>query len=224
MRLTPAQQGSRRALDYEVIERMTGGIWTATAFESADDLAGRRRPITSAAGGSQAKWYQVRFDVPTLVGRGKLEPATEIGFGLTSGNYPYSEPITWIISKNVPYSPHFKAGSPVCLGEIWSEARGRMLLGQLFNHVARMLNWDERMRGGGYRGWNGAAIDHHQQAYHGRPITPNLRYPVLPVDITHGLGAVGDDNDAAAFSLFSAGSVATAATNDESRFFSWRSR
>jgi hypothetical protein len=222
MRLTPAQQASRRALDFEVIERMNGRIWSATAFSSSDDLAAARREIQSATDGSSAEWYRVRFDVPTLVGPGELEASTEIGFGLTSGNYPYSEPITWIVSSHVPYSPHFKEGSPVCIGEIWTEARGRMLLGQLFNRIARMLNWDEQMRGRGYRGWNGAAIDYHKRVYGGQPLDPKLMYPLVPLDITHGLGIVADDTTSGTnFEWFSFPSSPVQPRANDTDFFSW---
>lgn len=61
-----------------------------------------------------------------------------------------------------------------------------MLLGQLFNHVARMLNWDEELPAG-YAGWNGAAIKYHRRHYRGKPLNPQLRYPVPPVSITHGI-------------------------------------
>lgn len=183
--LTPEQRKSRISLDWKVVQPMNGTVFDAVAYRSTPDLEARRRPITSVEE-DQAVKYLVEFRVPTLTGRDKpLQPVTVVGFDLSAGNYPYDEPASWVVGP-VPYSPHFKRGWPVCLGELWREAKGRMLFGQLLNHVAMILNWDEEKRGGGYQGWNGDAIKLHAEQYGNRPITPNLRYPALPAELTHG--------------------------------------
>lgn len=179
-RLTPEELKSRLRLDFQVFQRMQGTIFTGEAYRSKVDLDGRRNPITSVDQGHLATKYRVDFHVKTLIGPGRFANLTTIGVDLEVGNYPNAEPATWVITKPVPYSPHFKEGYPVCLGETWERSKGWMLLGQLLVHTAKLLNWDEIGRGGGYAGWNRAAIDHHQQVYHGRPITPDLVYPMVP--------------------------------------------
>jgi hypothetical protein len=165
---------------------MRGTLIDAQAYRSSEDLERARNPIAAVGDAHLAIKYKVTFRVPTLIGPGPMADATTIGFDLSTGNYPFSEPATWIISPHVPYSPHFKKGAPVCIGEIWKAGKGRMLLGQLFVHIAKLLNWEEVSRGGGYVGWNGAAIDYHARVFGGKPITPGLVYPALPIDITHG--------------------------------------
>lgn len=186
--LSVEQVRTRLAFDYRVVRHMNGSIFDAEAYATTDDLAHRRDPITGDEG-EQAKKYRVRFRVPTLIGPGSFAPETEIGFDLGVREYPTAEPLTWVLSDHLPFSPHFKAGAPICLGEIWAEARGHMLLGSLLVHVARLLNWDEVARGGGYVGWNRAAIAYHAEHFRGRPLNPDLRYPSLPLELTHGLSS-----------------------------------
>lgn len=183
--LTPEEQRTRRAFDWRVIQRMNGVCFGAVAYRSMDDLVKRRNAITSEADAEHAVVYRVRFDVRTLIGAGTFADSTEIGFNIGAREYPGGDPITWIISPHVPYSPHFKAGHPVCLGEDWRQAGGLMLLGSLLVHVARLLNWDEAARGGGYVGWNGTAIEYHRSHYGTSPLNPAMRYPALPTKITH---------------------------------------
>jgi hypothetical protein len=187
---------SRLRFDWNVCQRMFNqppaedlARIIVAAYRTTSDLQQQINPITSADEAHLATRYRALYHVPTLLGPGNFTPVTEIGFDLATGNYPFSEPATWIISSHVPYSPHFRQHAPVCLGELWPEAKGRMLLGQLIVHVARLLNWDEVARGGGYRGWNGQAIDYVARQHKGGPLNRRLRYPVLPVDFTHGVGA-----------------------------------
>ncbi len=187
-RLSAAERASRNAFDFQVVSAMSGTTWTATAYATTHDLERRARAVTREQDGARASKYLVSFAVPTLIGPGRFAETTVVGFDTDVGDYPYSEPLTWIACDHVPYSPHFRKGSPVCIGPLWRAAEGRMLLGQLFNHVARMLNWDERLEPG-YGGWNPAAVAYHRRHY-GRPLNPGLRYPPLPVGITHpGAGA-----------------------------------
>ncbi|MEV6633553.1 hypothetical protein AB0M54_22670 [Actinoplanes sp. NPDC051470] len=59
-----------------------------------------------------------------------------------------------------------------------------MTLGHLVMHITRMLNWDEKGRGGGYVGWNGEAIKYHRKHYGDRPLDPSIVYPRLPLWLT----------------------------------------
>lgn len=186
-KLTPEQLRSRLRFDFQVCQRLFGNILTGEAYRTTTNLEQRRNPVTLLDEGQFARKYRVDFHVKTLIGQGQFANTTTIGFDLDVPNYPFDEPITWLISSHVPYSPHFKSGSPVCIGEIWRAAEGHLLLGQLFIHIARLLNWDEVARGGGYQGWNGEAIAYHKRVYRGRPITENLHYPMLPTEIVYGL-------------------------------------
>jgi hypothetical protein len=185
MSLTPAQLQSRRRLDYRIVRVMAGEVLRPEAYRTAEDLEHRTNPITSERDGHLATKYLVTFRVPTLIGPGRFAEETAIGFDLAVRDYPYAEPHTWIVSKHVPYSPHFRAGYPVCIGEVWCEEEGRWLLGHLLRHIARLLNWDEVARGGGYVGWNRDAVAYHRRVYNDRPLDPGLRYPVLPLAVTH---------------------------------------
>lgn len=188
-RLSAADVASRLLLDYRVVQRMSGGIWRSEAYTSSADYERRRNQVTSENRATRGTRYRVTFLVPTLTSPGRWANQTEIGFDLGVADYPFQEPSTEILSPHVPYSPHFAPGRPVCPGEKWRDGGGTVLLGELLLHIARLLNWDESVRGGGYQGWNGAAIAYHRQQFGGRPLNPALCYPVLPVDLVHGLDA-----------------------------------
>ncbi len=181
-RLSPEQLGKRLQLDYRVCHYMFGTVFSGEAYRTAQDLEQRTNRIISLNEGHLAKKYRIDFYVKTLVGPDQFSDLTSISFDLDVPNYPYTEPATQILSAQVPYSPHFRQYSPVCIGEIWTRANGHMLLGQLLVHIAKLLNWDEVGRGGGYIGWNGAAIEYHRRVF-GRPLNEKLRYPVLPSDV-----------------------------------------
>jgi hypothetical protein len=183
-RLTAQELRNRLQLDYRVCYYMFGfnTVLSGEAYQSTEDMERRRNVITSPDRGYLAKRYRVDFHVKTLIGPGQFAEVTTIGFDLDMRNYPYEEPATWIISSHVPYSPHFKRRTPICIGEIWQRSNGHMLLGQLFVHIAKLLNWDERIRNN-YTGWNPEAIEYHNQFYQGRPINAGLQYPMLPPDL-----------------------------------------
>ena len=207
--LTPDQLRSRLDLDFRVLHDMSSPLFTATAFRSAADLRQRRTPVLHATDGRDATHYLVTFHVPTLIGPGRFSATTTIGLDLTVRGYPFVEPLTWLESDPVPFSPHFKRGAPVCIGEAWQQAGGRMLLGQLVIHVCRMLNWDEIARGGGYVGWNPDAIAYHHEHYGDRPLTEGLAYPTLPAHLTHGV----EPRHGPGFALLDADADADAVTN-----------
>jgi len=183
--LTPAQLQSRLALDYRIVQAMAGKVLRPEAYRTAEDLERRTNQISSERDSHLATRYLVTFRVPTLIGRGRFVDETVIGFDLAVRDYPYAEPHTWIVSKHVPYSPHFRENYPVCIGEVWCEEEGSWLLGHLLRHIARLLNWDEVARGGGYVGWNRDAVEYHRRTYGNRPLNPGLQYPVLPLALTH---------------------------------------
>jgi hypothetical protein len=178
---TPAELAQRRVFDYRVLRDMQCAALHTEAYATTTDLARRQNPIVSEDAASRATKYRFLFRVPTLIGPGQFSSETEIGVDTEVVDYPLKPPNTWIISNHVPWSPHFKKGAPVCLGEeLWEARQGHITLGHLAIHIARLLNWDEKGRGPGYVGWNGEAIAYHKQYYQGRPLNPNFVYPALP--------------------------------------------
>jgi hypothetical protein len=177
----PRELAERRQFDFRVVDDMRGHVFDFQAYRSTADLQHDRNRITRAEDAGAASKYKMTLRVPTLVGPGQFSDETIFGVDLDVADYPMTEPATWLISQPIPWSPHFAEGRPICIGEeFWLARRGHVTLGDLVEHVARMLNWDEKGRGLGYRGWNGAAIDYHRKHYGGRALDPSLVYPALP--------------------------------------------
>jgi hypothetical protein len=175
---------SRLRFDYQVVTAMRTPLLTAEAYRSWDDLEERRDPILSVNEGHLATYYRVEYNVTTLAGRGSYSKKTTVSFDLLSdhNNYPAKEPACFVISEPIPWSPHFhpKSGE-VCLGDIWPESDGNMLLGELMTHVARLLNFDEpEYKQRNYGGWNPEAVNYWVNERDRQPITRELRYPILP--------------------------------------------
>lgn len=191
-KLTLAQRQDRLKFDFLVVINMTSPIMSVAAYRSLEDMKARRNPIVSKDEGSFATHYIADYKIKTLVGEDRHSSSTSVHFDLLAeGDYPFSEPKCWVLSNEIPWTPHFTKGRPVCTGEIWGEAKGKMLLGQLFIHVAKLLNFDEIPRSPNYNGYNGAAVRYWKTKLNMQPITPNLVYPVLP-DIDKLL--IGGDN------------------------------
>ncbi len=177
----------RWKFDHRVITEMaaTTDLFTVEAYATAADIRLRRLAHPDMT----PRAYTVTYHVPTLIGegkgRGEFAPRTEMSIDLATPGYPLSPPNVVVISPHMPYSPHFRIGSPVCIGsEIWGDRRGHVTLGHLVIHLAKLLNWDEEMRGGGYVGWNAAAIAFHKRVFKSQPLNPDLVYPGLPKFLT----------------------------------------
>jgi hypothetical protein len=151
-----------------------------------DDALAEQNEIDDESLAHLATHYRALFNIRTLASRGTyVDSVVVVADLVASGEYPFKEPYCYVISQPMPWSPHFKDGFPICLGEIWTEARGKILFGELLSHIARLLNWDEAARGGGYQGWNGEAIAYWLSELRGQPITPGLSYPVPDLRVTH---------------------------------------
>jgi hypothetical protein len=182
----------RRVLDYRVAIAMGERceVISVEAYTTATDLRARRNPITGPDGGPRALHYLVTYRIKTLVGPGQFANETRIHVDTEITNYPFKEPASWVLSQT-PWSPHFKTGAVVCTGDHWKPS-GESLLGHLIRHHAKLLNWDEVARGGGYVGWNGAAIAWHKKHYGDKPLTAELDYPEIPADIAYGVEETTD--------------------------------
>ena len=179
--MRPKELAQRRQFDFRVVSDMRSPVFHFQAYRTTADLAADRNGITTAQEAAAAGKYKMTLRVPTLVGPGKMSEETVFGVDLDVADYPLTEPATWVISRPIPWSPHFAEGRPICIGaEFWLARKGHVTLGHLVEHVARMLNWDEKGRGPGYRGWNGEAIDYHRKHYRGGSLNPKLVYPALP--------------------------------------------
>jgi hypothetical protein len=186
-RLSQDELHERLQLDSRVVMRMHGPTMKVTAYRSVDDVHARRRPLTAEGDGHLATHYLAEYHMRTLSGPDRYCDRTLVHLDLlANGNYPFSEPSCWVLSSPMPWSPHFKEGNPICLGEIWREANA-ILLGHLLIHIAKLLNFDEVARGNSYQGWNPEAIKYWRERLHERPVTPGFVYPALPLDVVHGL-------------------------------------
>lgn len=172
----------RLRFDYKILNEMRCPTFDFEAYRTTGDLQSRRNQITDTSKAQDAHKYRFILRVPTLIGpNGRMAPVTEIGVDVDVVDYPRGMPNTWIISRDVPWSPHFLVGAPVCIGtEFWTAREGHVTLGNLAIHLQRLLNWDEKGRGQGYVGYNGEAIKYHLLVYNGKPLDPNLIYANLP--------------------------------------------
>jgi hypothetical protein len=190
-RYSDTQRRARISFDFVSCTEMArrSELLTLEAYATPDDLRARRRVLTDAGDGHRAVHYLATYHpLKTLCGAGKFMDRTTIHIDLlANANYPFSPPASWVTSQ-MPWSPHFKSGTVVCIGDLW-DSRGTTLLAHLIRHHARLLNWDERARGGGYVGWNGEAIAWHRRNYGDRPLTPGLVYPELPTEVVYGVEA-----------------------------------
>lgn len=199
MRIDPFE---RRAFEYRVLDSMRCPTFDFEAYRNDNDLGRRQSPATSLDDGRAAVSYLFIMRVPTLKGPGSFSPETQIGVNIDVPDYPVQPPRTWLFSSSAPWSPHFlRQGQPVCIGgEFWLPKKGHVTLGHLAQHLARLLNWDEKGRGPGYVGWNGPAIAYHRSHYGNQPLDPTISYPQLPAWLsgdkpTQGSFAiVGDSN------------------------------
>jgi hypothetical protein len=192
-RLSPAELRTRLALDYRVIRGTRPEcLGQVRPFVSHEALVAGTEATQSEGEAGRVEFYTVAYRFPVLIGAGRTTPKVTVMFDLLAGgNYPFGVPAATCVGAPFPWSPHFHPTSgAVCLGGCWREAHGRMLAGQLVVHVARLLNFDEPDREG-YGGWNPPAVQYWRSVLGTRPLHPNLRYPILPADVTH---AVDDAN------------------------------
>jgi hypothetical protein len=183
--LTPQQLHERLSLDYRVVMKMRCPIMTVEAYRNADDLAIRSNLILSEDESHLATHYRIDYSIKTLVGPDRFSQRTSVKIDLLgNNNYPYSAPLCWVISSEIPWSPHFRQGFPICIShELWTATPGRLLLGSLLVHIAKLLNFDELPYDGNYEygGYTPEAAAYWRTKLNRQPITPTLMYPVLPL-------------------------------------------
>lgn len=171
----------RLRFDYRILTDMRCKTFDFTAYRTNWDLTGRRNAISPSDDTSLARKYHFVLNVPTLISATEMVPTTEMSVDVEVADYPEMTPTVYVLSKHVPWSPHFRAGDPVCIGsEAWEARHGHVVLGELVVHLQHLLNWDEKGRGSGYDGFNRAAIRHHRDVLHGKPLDEGIIYAQLP--------------------------------------------
>lgn len=198
MALTPAQQKSRRALDYRLVRALPDDCCVLVSAHSSESALRKGTAIDPARGeAGEATHYLAELRFPVLKGAGVTVEGTKVRFDISALVYPNEEPRVHVVSMPRPWSPHVLPGNGlVCTGGRWATARGKMTLVELIGHVARILNNDEPDREPAYGGWRPDAVAYWRTTMKCRPLNADLRYPVLPVAITHGIVA---DPEARAF-------------------------
>jgi hypothetical protein len=188
-KLTPEELRSRLRFDWNIMQQMKSPLVTTRAFGSMSDLASGSRPILNAEDSHKAVAYLVEYHIRSLIGPAKFHDRFDVSMDLMAGgNYPFSQPACFVVSKPVPWSPHFLTGNgAVCLGELWTAACGDITAAHLVIHIAKLLNFDEPDREPSYGGWNAKAVHYWRHVMKRQPITAGLPYPVVPPEFTHGL-------------------------------------
>jgi hypothetical protein len=207
MKVTAEQLKSRLKMDYQVVMRMKTPLINVTAYRNADDLEKRRNPIVSEDQGHLATHYIVDYRIKTLIGPDEYTDRTSVKFDLlANGNYPYSWPGCFVISSRLPWTPHFRHNTPICIDhDMWGDSKGKMLLGELVVHVAKLLNFDEIPRSANYGGFNPAAAEYWRTKLNKQPITRNLPYPPLPALVDESTLFSASSTSAPSTDMFSPG-------------------
>lgn len=184
--LTQQQLEDRLRFDFRVAMKMRCPLINITAYRNADDLKKRRNPIVLEEDSHLATHYLVDYSVKTLVGPGSYSDKTSVKFDLLAdGNYPYSRPGCFVVSSKIPWTPHFRERLPICIDhDMWEDASGKMLLGPLMVHIAKLLNFDEIPRSATYGGYNPQAAEYWRTELNGQPLNSHLEYPTLPAEIS----------------------------------------
>ncbi len=178
-RLTADELRSRLSFDYQTVMLMSCPLMEVEAYRNEDDLLAQRNKITSPEEGHLAVYYRVKYNLKTLVGRGRYSNTTTVQFDLFADNdYPESEPLCSVIGSELPWSPHFHP-QMTCIGPIWKQADGHMLLGELMVHVAKLLNFDEPPNANIEYGYQPDAARYWVNELERQPIS-KLVYPILP--------------------------------------------
>jgi hypothetical protein len=197
-RLSLEDLRSRLALDYRAMRSLRGStIGRIEAFVSPTDLAAGREAAEAQGLAGLATVYRVEFRFPMRWTRFLPLFSTRVIFQISPHDYPFGEPSAAFERGAIPFAPHVSAESGVvCTGAAWGDANGNWLLANLVVHVMRLANYDEPCT---RHGLNSAAVAFANGSLGGRPLHPDLDYPVLDERVTHS-GAV--PTPAAVTSLF----------------------
>ena len=185
----------RRTFDWQVVQRMNEPpTYVFTAHRTPQDAAKGLRPIDNEDDARFAIHYRAEYHVRTLAGEDRFATLTVLRVDVLGARYPYEGPVGWVVKTSeskTPWSPHFARGLPVCNGSVW-RSDGQVLLAHYLVHLARLLNWDERLPSG-YGGYNPAAISWWRK-HRNKPLDPVLRYPKLAAELLYGEAAGSEES------------------------------
>ncbi len=184
--LSQSEMLSRRLFDWQVVLRMDSPTYGFSAHRTVKDAQTGYHQILSEDDARYTLHYRGVFHIKTLVGQNMYSPRTIIRIDVSDARYPFKQPTAFVVEageSRVPWSPHFARGVPVCTGSIWRKD-GTVTLGHYIIHVAKLLNWDEELADHD-RWYNPRAVEWWRENLN-RPLNPDIRYPVLPVDLLYG--------------------------------------
>lgn len=190
-RLTGLELRSRLAFDARVIRALhaptLGGVRGFTSGHAA--VSGRVATGTDEEAG-MVVIYDVDFNFPMLKEpRTTFTGATARFYLLAGGNYPFTEPQVQFTTRPVPFCTHVQQSTgTVCLGGGWGRSGGSVLLAQLVIHVMRLANLDEPIPN--HDTFSTEALAYWRDVLRWRPLNPDLEYPALPSEVTHGVTRV----------------------------------
>jgi hypothetical protein len=136
----------RLQYDWRVASRMQNEIVRITPFASVSGAKTGRILDARLADEGHATTYVAEYTFP-MVTRHSSERASNNVVRLSGtralidlrvdASYPLSTPLVQILGTPRPFSPHVHPlTGTVCLGELWKESAGSMLVGELVVHVA----------------------------------------------------------------------------------------
>jgi hypothetical protein len=181
--LTPSERLARQRGDHNLVAALDAadcpiGI---TGHRTAEDARANQSPVQPGDPVPPAH-YRVVYDFDTLSGPGRLHRPTIVHVAPNaSGGYPATAPSSWVISRVIPWTPHFAANVPICHGtHVWRANRTQLV--DYIIHLGKLLNFDEPPPTHGYHGYNRAAIAHWRNHMKLKPLDPTLRFPMIRLE------------------------------------------
>jgi len=185
--LSHDEREQRLRYDFEVVGALRSPWLQLSGFASPADVLALRPPIAPRTPGAAPRHLLVRYAFPTLAGPGRWQDGALLRIDLVAGgDYPFTRPAVTVLPP-IPWNHrvHPPTGM-MCIGTEWEDSRGQILVAHLIVHLARILNFDEPHSGGDL-GFQPEVARYWQTALGGRPLNPGLRYPALPLHLTHGI-------------------------------------
>lgn len=175
---------SRLALDYRTMRSLRGAaLGRIEAFASPLDLASGREATEAQGLAGLVTTYRVEFGFPMRRTAREALPRARVVLSVSSRDYPCVEPAVAFERDAIPFCPHVRpVTGHVCLGEAWRLAEGNWLLANLVIHVMKLVNFDEPCT---LDGFSQEALDYARGTLAGRPLNPDLDYPVMDERETH---------------------------------------
>jgi hypothetical protein len=181
--LTPVERRERQRADHRLLAALDADNCPirVSGHRTAEDVRANRAPV-SVDDPVPPDHYRVVYDFDTLRGPGRRHRPTVVHVApLANGAYPTTAPSAWVVSKVIPWTPHFAANVPICHGtHVWIANRTQLV--DYVTHIGKLLNFDEPPPTPGYHGYNGAAVAYWHDTMRLRPLDPDLRFPTFRLE------------------------------------------